>query len=52
MVAKARGTSADAGTEAEFTVRDEAGPFMVLEIWAEAVAVEKTTNYEKRERNQ
>jgi hypothetical protein len=31
VVAKARGTSADASTEAEFTVRDEAGPFMILE---------------------
>jgi len=48
MVAKARGTSSDASTEAEFAVRDKAGPFMILETWAEAVAVNKTTNYEKR----
>jgi len=50
MVAKARSTSSDTSTEAEFLVRDKAGPFMVLETWAEAVAVDKTTNYRKRKR--
>jgi hypothetical protein len=45
MVAKARGTSSDASTEAEFAVRDKVSPFMILETWAEAVAVDKTTNY-------
>ena len=54
MVAKARGTSSDTSTEAELLVRDKAGPFMILETWAEAVAIDKTTNYkeEKREQNQ
>ena len=48
MVAKARGTSSNASTEAEFVVRDEAGPFMILETLTEAVAVDETTNCEKK----
>ena len=44
VVAKARGTSPNAGTETEFVVGDEAGPFMVLETLAEGVAIDETTN--------
>jgi len=44
VVAKAGSTSPNAGTEAELVVRDEAGPFMVLETLTEAVAVDETTN--------
>jgi hypothetical protein len=48
VVAKARGTSSDASTEAEFLLRDKAGPFMILETLTEAVAVDETTNCEKK----
>ena len=34
----------DARTEAEFVVRDEAGPLVVLDTVAKAVAVHKTSN--------
>jgi len=44
VVAKLRGTSSNAGTEAEFVVRDEAGPFMVLETLTEAVAINEPTD--------
>ena len=48
MVAKARDTSSDASTEAEFVIRDEAGPFMILETLTEAVAIDETTDCERR----
>jgi len=44
VVAKLRGTSSNAGKEAEFVVRDEAGPLMVLETLTEAIAIDETTN--------
>ena len=50
MVAKARGTRSDASAEAEFAIRDKAGPFMILETLTEGVAVDKTTNYKKGKR--
>jgi len=48
VIAKARSTSSDASTEAEFVVRDETGPFMILETLTEAVTVDETTDCEKK----
>src|SRR5437016_1875241 len=48
VVAKARCTSSDAGTETEFAVRNKASPFIILKTWTEAVAVDESTNCVKK----
>ena len=48
VIAKARSTRSDASTETEFVVRDEAGPFVILETRTEAVAVDETANCERK----
>lgn len=44
VVAKLGGTSTNTGTEAEFGVRYETCPFVVLSSATEAVSVDQTTN--------
>jgi hypothetical protein len=50
MVAEGRSTRTDAGANAEFLVREEAGPFMVLVVLAESISEQKTANCFKKRR--
>jgi hypothetical protein len=45
MLTVPRGVGSDTRTEAEFGVGDEGGPFVVLEVGAEGVAVHETADW-------
>lgn len=44
MIAQRRRTRTDTGADAEFAVGEEARPLVVLQVRAEAVSVQKSTN--------